>query len=83
MSLNFSNEEIEYIKRKGGNISRMAKSEIKIIQRYYRLGNLNEIEFNRKGRLIFSQRHPFLPLGISIIGLINSIVALCLSWLKQ
>lgn len=65
---------MEYIKNSGGNINILTIKEIKTIEKFNRLGKLNYIEFNKKGHLIVEQRYPYIPLYVSVLSLIISLV---------
>jgi hypothetical protein len=68
-------EVIKYIKDYGGNLAILTSSEIRTIQLYNQQGKLEHIEFNKKGHLIIEQRYPYLPLYISLLALVVSLIS--------
>lgn len=66
----------KYIEMIGGNWDELTKNEMKIIHQYNKSGQLEIIEFNKKGHLVFRQRYPLFPLYFSIFSLVISM----LSW---
>lgn len=77
-----SDKIADYIKRYSSNPDILTEKEIRRIKNYELEDNLNYVEFNKKGHLVFRQRYPYFPLYFSIFALLVNVIIFILILLK-